>query len=585
MKLRQHIGSLLFIAGLLASAAFAAFDARRGSSWRPRGDAELRAFPMLDRGKLLRFELERGGATLVLARERVQDGFSMASPERAAVDAAAVEQLFATLEMATVARELKDDVPKGAPLARGTLTFLGAPPQRFVLGPRAPVPEGAAYLALDGRAAVVVRAELALELMRSFDVYRDRSLVAVPPTEIVKMRIVGPSAASVERTRDGAFRLSGAGGLRVGRELSEGWLRAVPELRASRFVAEALRPTAPWLSLEVSGRDGKEARVIFGGACPDDDREVVASTDRDGARIIGCVPKVIAQAFVFSAEATLRDTRAFSLRIDEVAEVVVSGEPGLSLARAGAGFRERRPESRVLDADESDVAAAFIKGLLATSGELVAAPPAVTTPAHRIAMVRAGSDQEEEAVMVVDHDGLSYVHRLSDGAWLRITAAARRALAAPPAGMRVSALAPESYRAAAVTRVAVRCGTLVETMVRVDQGFVFEAPKARARVDGARVMALLQAIERARGHAASLPAVTGKAPAFSCTYVVSWRTDAGASDFVLELAAPPHEGDAAPGDVVGKVDAGAMTLPLDLATLLGASFAEAAEATDAGVAR
>ncbi|MBK6692828.1 MAG: hypothetical protein IPG50_11560 [Myxococcales bacterium] len=181
-------------------------------------------------------------------------------------------------------------------------------------------------------------------------------------------------------------------------------------------------------------------------------------------------------------------------------------------------------------------------------------------------------------MMVVDHDCSSYVHRLRRRV-VRITAAARRALAAPPAGMRVSALAPESYRAAAVSASRFAAGPSLRRWCASTRAFVFEAPKAWARRWRPRD-ALLQAMERARGHAASLPAVTGKAPASSCTHVVSWRTDAGAFDFVLELAAPPHEGDAAP-ERCRQGGRRRDDAALDLATLLGASFAEASEATDA----
>ncbi len=542
MKLRQHVGSLLFVALACASAVYAAIDGRSHRS--SAGQNEPRVFPELDKNSIVKIEVERGPERLTLERARSEESFRMLSPAKSAVDPATIDQLVSALELATIARPVPDAAPSASPRARVTVAYRGKT-LRFALAEPAPVPDGAAYLDLEDGRRVVVRRELVAELLRPFDAYRDRMLVAIAPGDVKRIEARAPSGVLVaEREGDASFRVVGGG--RIARDVIERWLGALPELRATTFVqgAGATDPS-PWIELTVVAKSGQRADVRFFRTCPGDDREVLA-TSGPPASINACVPRSVAAAFDVTV-ASLVDRRLFTLRADEVSELGLTGATStLGLARTGSGFRERLPDSRDLDAAESEVAAEILATILATEGAIASAPATPPAPAVRISVVRAGGETTER-VDVVDLAGTSFAHRLADDAWLSLAPAARRALEPGPGGVKAPWLLPRSLSVDALSKLTVKCPTET-TIVRGDGGLALESPRG-APVDTARAIDLIELLARARGRAVAFAPEAGGSEA--CLATLAWSADGGAVESTIRIGSL---GDAGSGVVARRDD-------------------------------
>jgi hypothetical protein len=558
MKLKHHIGSIVFLVAAVASAAYGVV-AERGADGRSgvRDGDENRVFTSFDRGALTAIDLTRDDGALSLVRARAPDAFHMTRPEMAATDTASVDQLVAALELATVVRRV-DEAPAAAgakPRARGTLTF-GARTLRFTLGGPAPVPEGASYLDVEGAGTVVVARELASELLRPFDAYRDRTLVPMPVSDIVRFEVEGPDGALVlERLDEASFRVPG--GPRASREVTDRFTSAVPELRAVTFVrdVDAKSLAASSRSLTLTGRDGRSLRVRFGGSCPGDPPDVLAVVEGD-QKLAACVPSSIAAAFDV-APATVVDRRLFLAHPDEASELVIEASNGaaLSIARVGNGFRERRPRARELGTDESEIAAALLARVLAVSGAVALSPLAgATEPAKagrapaggpialRIAVGRAGTEAEEH-VEIVDVGSAHFAHRVADGQWLALSAGARRVLEPPAGGIRAQPLVGRGFTTDSASRITVHCGAMAETLVRSDGSFAFETPRGLP-ADTARALALVELVEKTRGREAEQG---GARPNEGCTLSVGWTADGGTLESTLTFR--PLDDDAGPSSL------------------------------------
>lgn len=579
MNLKQHIGSIFFLVAATASAVYGAVS-ERGARRDGEGSEvnERRAFPNFDRAVLVGIELEREGSRLVLVRDKPSDPFRMTSPTAAATDASSVDQLIGALELATVFTRVpgKPDESSDASGSRVTGTLnLGTKKVHFVLHGRAPVPEGAAYLDVDQTGTVVVGRELASELARSFDAYRDRALVPISSSDVAHFEVRNASGTlSVDRLDEASFRFAAtqpsAPSMRVTREVTDRWLSAVPELRAVTFASAAdeasvTSATARPLSISIVTRGGQTFALRFGGPCPADPDDVIAILDAP-LHVAACVPKVIAEAFDVSPAMAV-DGRLFFARADESAEISLEavGGPELSLARVGSGFRQRRPDARDLDSDDSDAASLLVGRVVSVTGAPV---PALASgdAAHvvlRAAIARVGSEVTER-IEVVTVGPNAYAKRLSDGGWLSLTPAALRALEPPPGGIHSESLLPHSFSPDGVTRLSIRCGAgPVASLVKESGAFVFEsAPPsnvalAHLPVDGARVLELLELLGKTRARQV-IRAEDVPASKDGCAVSVGFVGDGGASEASMTLrpaaAAPSTNGAlAASSDVYAQL--------------------------------
>jgi len=524
VKLKNHIGSIAFVVAAAASAVYGVTLEREGKSGVRDGEG-ARALPSFDRAALTRLELARADERLVLVRDRPGEPFRFERPEPWAVDVASVDELVTALDIATALRSVSDP-PTRMTRARGELRF-GERVVRFTLGGPAASPEGAAYFSVEGGGTVVVGRELAAQLLRPMDTFRERGLVPYAPLDVARIETRGPSGTLVTTRIDGAsFRV--VGGARVRRETSDRWLGALPELRASSFLASSAVPsTSPW-SVRVVAKDGRATTLRFGGSCPDDKDGVVASVAAEGpgaspTPMVACVARALAAQFDV-APALAVDDRLFFGRSDEISEISLVATSGreLSLARVGSGFHERRPTSRDLDADESDAAAALVARVLDVHGMLVARPldPVTAAPALKLQAVRVESDVGE-ALTIFDTPGGSYAHRAADDAWLALSEAARLALEPPSGGIHADALLGPAFAPSAVSKLAIRCGATTQSLVRATGGFAYESP-SELPADATRVDELLEALAHARTSAI--------VPASDATNACVVTLEAGAAD-------------------------------------------------------
>ncbi len=401
-----------------------------------------RVFPRFDVADAKEVVVESPAGRLVL--ERAADGGSawrMTSPRAEDADPAAVGALLEDMRVAARARDVAVD-PRAAgltpPRAHGSVT-LGTLRYDFELGAPAPVPEGAAYMRVDGKGVFVTDRLLAEDLLRGADAYRDRILVPYGLTETAAVTIHDPGrpGSDVVLSRSGAtFRVDGA--VRASRSAVEALFAGLAEARADSFAGGPGPAPVVYGGIEITlvAVDASRPRVHlrFGGVCPGNDKDVLVSVEEPSPRV-ACVPSVVAEA-VRKPRSLYVDDRVFYARADEVAELRFESLSAkgvvLDLARRGSGWHERAPEDRQLAGPDADAASAFVERLTSLQASQVV-PPAEgeLLATHTTITLVAAAGTHEVLVTGVGRPGAPLrVRRGDDGAVLVLPAPAARDLEA-----------------------------------------------------------------------------------------------------------------------------------------------------------
>lgn len=401
-----------------------------------------RVFPRFDVPDVKQVVVETSAGRLAL--ERSGDGGStwkMTSPRVEPVDPAAVGALLEDMRVAARVRDVAIE-PKAAglaaPRARGSVT---AGPLRydFELGSPAPVPEGAAYMRIDGKGVFVTDRLLAEDLLRGADAYRDRILVPYGVSETATVTVHDPERpdSDLVLTRSGSmFRVTGS--VRASRPAVEALFAALGEARADSFVeGSALPPAASGgveLTLVPVEVSRPRVRLRFAGSCPGNDSDVVVSVEEPSRRD-ACVPSALVDA-LRKPRSLYVDNRLLHARADEVAEVRFESQAKgviLDLARRGSGWHERAPEDRELAGPDAVAASALVERLTALQASQVVPPaegellPARTT----VTIVVAGGAQEVLVAGIGRPGAPLRVRRGDDGAVLVLPDPAARDLEEP----------------------------------------------------------------------------------------------------------------------------------------------------------
>jgi hypothetical protein len=513
------------------TAAYAYFVDRARISDADRAARRTDVFPSFRVDDVRRVEMVHGAETLVLDREALAGasgppsntssklvgssavGWAMESPHRDATDPAAIDILLRELEMATRVRDVRDDDARGldSPRVRGTLD-VGPVEYRFALGADTVAPEGDAYMRIEGEGTFVVGRSLKVQLLRGADAYRDRALVPYGMSDVARIELRAPGGAVVALERRGtAFRVGGVSGLRASRAEVDRLFGALADARAETFLDDVVadRAVGPQArAVVITPRDPARPRLtlLVGGACPSDDPVLkgdVVVVRLEPSRASACATGRLTEALGASAE-SLVDESPFVANADEMEELrlepVGTGGPRIDLARRGAGWHERAPDERDLDADEVDSAnglAASLASSRALDARRAEAGERITVRA-RATIVRTGGESSEVIeVAAPDASGVALARRVDDGAILRLPRAAARRFEPHPIAIEAGPIWRTNVDPGAVVAVDDTCGRVAERL-ELDDGVW----KARGyAVDNLSASNLVESFARARASA------------------------------------------------------------------------------------
>ncbi len=532
--LKRHLTSIVFIAAALLVTVYA-YVVDRGKVSDPERNARGAAlFPAFRRDEITSIELTRGGETLSLERGAKRgadagegaDDWRMLSPVQSTADAAAVETLIGALDYGNVIRRAEGQ-SFDAPRLRGTIT-MGKIVYRFALGKEAPVPEGAAYLRLDGEGTFVIGRDLVAALMTASDAYREKTIVPYLSIALRRLEVRGPKDSwAIERTDDVSFKLAepnlAPGAIsRVSRDAIDRVWGALAEMRAEVFIADAdaERAVAPAVfTITMTPKDGAQpaGELVVGGACPGHPDDVVV-VRRTPSRISACAPKVILEGLGI-AKADLLDKHLFAARFDEVEEMslALTNGPKLEMARMGSGWHERSPEDRELAKDEVDMANALVTSIAHSEGRpanATANEDEGFTPNLKVTVVRAESGAREEVQIDTkprsraSSKGQSpadefLVRRAGDGALLVVDRELERKLEPRATALRGRELWAPPLEGKELSGLVTHCagpggaGVADQELSREGQSFVLHKPAGYSADNGA-ALDLFESIARAK---------------------------------------------------------------------------------------
>jgi Domain of unknown function (DUF4340) len=448
-KTGNSVTSIALVVLAAGTAAYAYVDRSRVSD-SDRDARRTDLFPSFRVDDVSRIELVHGSERLVLDREGTPAApgvpskswassggdWTMTSPHHDATDPAAIDILLRELEMARRVRKVDSGDAKGleTPRVRGRVT-VGPLEYRFALGSDALVPEGAAYMRIEGEGTFVVERSLKVQLLRGADAYRDRTLVPYGASDIarVEMRAPGGAVVAIER-RGTSFRVGGASGLRASRSEVDHLFSALADARVESFLDDAAADQAVGpqaRAVVLVPRDQAKHRISFlvGGACPSKDPALdgdVVVVRLEPTRASACAGRGLVEALSATAD-TLVDKSPFATHADEIEELRIepidTAGPRVDLARRGSGWHERAPEDRELDAEEVDSANGLATALAgARALDVKRGEPADRIAANaRTTIVRTGGASAEVIeIGPSDRAGVALARRIDDGAVLRL---------------------------------------------------------------------------------------------------------------------------------------------------------------------
>jgi hypothetical protein len=448
------------------------------------GQRALHLFPVWRREDLTKIELRGEDHALVLTREPGAKGdldFLMVEPVAGQVDPVALDRLLSGLEHGNPVRRLPEEPADfGAVVVRGVLS-MGSVTHRFELGGPAPTPEGARYFRLGGEVMVVAK-DIALDLMRPDETYRERTVIPYLSVALESVELArGEGRLRLLRMDETSFRIESLGARASRKAIDRVWL-AFADARAESFLNEAdavklTEPAAVRVTLFPRDRARLPAELRFGAACPGHPDDIVVLRTSP-SRLAACVPKGVLDGLSVP-DVDLLDTGLFAAHEDELQDVTFTPQATLKdarrfdLARSGTTFRLRAPEDRTLSAQEANAVQKWLSRVWQLHGQVRPLPRSArrwgTWSMHRADGTEEGLELSLDGVTV-------YVTRLSDTATLVLPA-----LAYPLLSPSLTLLRPLQVFESAqeISRLELQCGEPAR-LRKTDGVFRFEAPHAAA---------------------------------------------------------------------------------------------------------
>lgn len=411
----------------------------------------------------------------------------------------AVDKLSGSLEYATWVRRIKpeevDRAAFGLDAPRWVMQIdMGNIHYRLALGKEAVSPAGSAYLEVTGQNVArtgigIVTKELVGELDIAANELRSREVVPYLSTQLSRLVLEGAGGTRRLRSADWkGWRFDGMqGDVRVSREALDRVLLQFARTKADKFIDPATAERAlagqQTVRITLTHRDAKRPRAVveIGGVCPNGGDAVVALR-REPDRLAGCAPRNVMPGLSTPAD-ELVDHGLFTLRPDEVEKLtLVDGARRLEIDRRESGFQMRAPQSASVDLEAGNHR---IEALIAARGSIVDGADTKKLdldPPHGSVTVKSSGINEQESreemvlVGTTGTDGAVHVQRKHDGAVLKLSREAARALAADTLLLRSTKIF--DHPASAFRSVELKLGDVTERLVRGDSGnYVLELPK------------------------------------------------------------------------------------------------------------
>jgi hypothetical protein len=550
--LRRYRTTLVLGAICAAAGAFIWFHERQTLSTGELEQRRGRLLARFVRARCEKLEIQRGGTTLTLVRERAEgeDGelgvWRLRTPVAAAADEEAVSALLGALEWMDDRREFR-----GISQADRTRMGLDRPRLRAwltVADERTPITFGGpdarsegVYAQLgDASVAWVVGKDVFEALDHDAAHFRDKALFAGEASPRVAdrltVRVAAPSenAGETRLTRDGArwsFLAPAAG--HASRSALDEFLAAVDDLRAERFVDEQARELArfgldaPAIEIAaeappavgVEGASRTRFRLRIGRACDGHAEEVYALAGETGPVV--CVREATTRPLARGTE-ELRERRVLAAEDEEVASITLTARAGASESRLavahtdGAWRRTDGGDAGAVGGDggaaggvDADAVARWLSGLRglvpsvfeplvdASGREDPARLRNVGLDRPRATLVVARGDElgdERLTLGATDRDGV-WLRRGTEPVAIRVDAAAAGWFDVSP--LRVRALRAVDFDDAVATALTITRGPVAERAVRDGQAWRVEAPLALP-AERARVLGVLRAFATLR---------------------------------------------------------------------------------------
>ena len=386
-------------------------------------------------------KVERDGKTYVLRRKSSAPDAGDDRLWRIEVDGKttladqfAVDRAMSAIELTVIQRKiLAGEVNRAQfglekPRYRVTLT-MGKLTATMAIGGPAPKPENSVYVEADGQVAVV-RKESFATLDLPADALRTRTVVPFLSNDCREIELTQPSAKiTLVKGPAATWQLGSDAKLRADRAAVDKLLGAFGDMKADHFVGEAEAASAQagatlvTVTMRPADPAKKDGAFVVGGTCPGHPDDVVLRRTLPEP-LFACVGKGTMEGLLQEAPSFV-DARAFSLREDEVEEIILEeGTQVLELARKEKGWRERRPVEAEVALDQ---ARALVKALTTARSEVKPEIGALESPRAKVTLNPAHdkdlSAAQPEVVQVfrADKDGRVPVRREQDGAMLYLS--------------------------------------------------------------------------------------------------------------------------------------------------------------------
>ena len=450
MRLARGL-ALNAVIGVLACASAGAIWATRDvASTKDSAGRDHRLLPVFRSEDVKRLELSSAGQKVTLERAAGDGGaaaFLLVEPVKELADAAAVGRFLSGLASARALRPVEPGPPLSSfgldnPSLRVNVRTAKSSYQ-LALGGNAPTPEGARYLQVvsaDGATQlVVVSKSVAEDLALELDAFRTKSLVSVSEADVARITITSPTLnVTLHRRAGTGFMLDGEPQVLAERETLKSLFFQLGRLSAISFLSAhdaeaALGPARAHFELET--KDPKQIiRFDAGGSCPGDPSRLVIMRRAPDAQS-ACAARELEATLKLEA-ADFADRHAFSLRVDEVEELDITGGPNkFALVRKGSSFVLHGSNDTQVELEAGNQR---ITALLEALGERVPQPKLNELgldPAPITITLRSSASRDSAVMRQVvrvgnkDASGNQLVYREQDGVALRIPHELARAFA------------------------------------------------------------------------------------------------------------------------------------------------------------
>lgn len=514
-------------------------------------ERENQVLARLVRDRVERIQIERGDATIVMVRERADEGelgeWRLEEPLRDAADQEAVSSMLGSLEWAAARRTLEDtsasdrsgwgfDEPRVSVSIRVANEDL-----EFSIGGEEATTRGA-WLRIGDEATVHV---VGLDVFEALDHdaghFRSKDLFrGIGEHEVSRVELSGATPTRVIERREGTFWLTAPLRMHASAGRTDALVQAIVELSASRYVegdaaAHLAEPTTVVQVRAGEGSEAEETRLVVGGPCADHASERYGRID-DGPLV--CILATDLDAFEVSA-ADFRELRAVTAQDHEVVGVVLTTSAGtLTVTDAeaeGWGYTFEGGVGESAGAVDQEALSEWLRELRRSRAAAVlpltddSALSGVGLDAPQGTLTLRGRGDAEDEVLRIGATAIEgiFVQRGDEPVALRLEPQAAELFVPSPIRLRARSLIRD--RAEGAVELRVERGGVEERVERTDDGFAVTQPLAVA-ADAGRVNSLLRRLAELSAVRFEAPVADGSHGLAAPRFVVTVRFEGALPD-------------------------------------------------------